>query len=171
MPGWSAAIVNAEPILRLPVLSQVPSLGRLASALLVSSVLVTATGHASERWATLEAIHQLENPHNSPEPGPCGELGAYQFREATWRMYTNAPFSRALDRRISDTVAVKHYNWIRGELERRGVAPSPYMIALAWNAGVNAAVDDNPPSTSADYATRAANIVAELQGRQLADSR
>jgi hypothetical protein len=75
----------------------------------VAAVLMATPARASERWATLEAIHQLENPSNSEQPGALGELGAYQFREDTWKMHTTAPFSRALDRRSSDAVAVKHY--------------------------------------------------------------
>jgi hypothetical protein len=146
-------------------------LPRLASAVVVSSLLLAAQGRASERWATLEAIHELENPRDLPEPGQCGELGAYQFREQTWRMYTQAPFSRALDRRSSDAVAVKHYNWLKAELGRRGVAATPYRIALAWNGGINAALDPNPPAAAVDYATRAANVAADIEGKELADAR
>src|SRR4051812_4322770 len=69
--------------------------------------MAAATAHASIRWATLEAIHQLENPHNLTRPGPFGELGAYQFRSSTWQMHTKTPFERALDRQTSDTIAVR----------------------------------------------------------------
>jgi hypothetical protein len=123
---------------------------------------------ASERWATLEAIHQLENPQNSPEPGTCGELGAYQFREETWKMHTTAPFSRALDRRASDAVAVKHYEWIKGELERRGMVATPYRIALAWNGGIKAVFLDHPPAAVVDYASRAANLAEYFEQTEMA---
>ena len=86
-------------------------------------------------------------------------------------MYTRAPFSHALDRRSSDAVAIKHYNWLKSELERRGVAASPYRIALAWNGGIGAVLDEHPCPAAVDYATRAANITAELENRQLADAR
>jgi len=148
-----------------------PLLGRLAAVFVLSSLLLAAKGRASERWATLEAIHELENPRNVSEPGQCGELGAYQFREQTWRMYTQAPFSRALDRRASDAVAVKHYNWIKAELGRRGVDSSPYRIALAWNGGISAVFDPNPSAAAMDYASRAANIAADIESKELADSR
>jgi hypothetical protein len=156
-----------RPLATIPA----PLLARLASVFVLSSLLLAAQGRASERWATLEAIHELENPRNVAEPGQCGELGAYQFREQTWRMYTQAPFSRALDRRSSDAVAVKHYNWIKAELERRGVEPSPYRIALAWNGGIGAVFDAHPPAAAADYASRAANIAADIESKELADSR
>ncbi len=124
---------------------------------------------ASERWATLEAIHQLENPRNSSRPGPFGELGPYQFREEVWRMHTSAPFRRALDRNASDQVAVKHYEWIKAQLHNHGVPATPFNIALAWNGGIGAAVGEHPPAEAVDYATRAANLTAQFQG-QLADA-
>lgn len=143
-------------------------MARVASAVVVVCMLVAANARASERWATLEAIHQLENPNNTDTPGALGELGPYQFRESTWRHYTTAPFSQALDRRVSDAVAVKHYNWLKDELQKRGVAPTPYAIALAWNGGMRAALSDNPPAAAADYAERAANLAAEFEKSKVA---
>lgn len=131
-------------------------------------LLSACPARASERWATLEAIHQLENPGNSETPGSLGELGPYQFREQTWRMHTTAPFSRALDKRSSDAVAVKHYDWIRTELERRGIEATPYRIALAWNGGMRAVVGDHPPSVALDYASRAANLASYYERSELA---
>jgi hypothetical protein len=127
--------------------------------------------HASERWATLEAIHQLENPGDTAEPGALGELGPYQFREDTWKMHTAAPFSRALDRRSSDAVAVKHYEWIKAELEHRGVVATPYRIALAWNGGIRAVFVEHPPAVAVDYASRAANLAAYFEKSEVADAR
>ncbi len=148
-----------------------PLAAALAPVLVVSCLLAATQARASERWATLEAIHQLENPRDTEEPGSRGELGAYQFREQTWRMHTRAPFSRALDRRSSDAVAVKHYDWIKSELDRRGIAATPYRIALAWNGGIGAVMGRNPPASAADYASRAANIAEELEKSELADAR
>jgi hypothetical protein len=144
------------------------TLARLGAALVVGVVVISLPARASERWATLEAIHQLENPRDSEAPGSCGELGAYQFRETTWKMHTEAPFTRALDRRSSDAVAVKHYDWIKAELEKRGVAATPYNVALAWNGGIKAVFDPHPPAVAVDYANRAANIASVLEKSQLA---
>ena len=130
--------------------------------------LAAGPAWASERWATLEAIHQLENPGNSETPGSLGELGPYQFREETWRMHTTAPFSRALDKRSSDAVAVKHYDWIKSELERRGIEATPYLIALAWNGGMRAVMEEHPPSVALDYASRAANLADYFERSELA---
>lgn len=146
-------------------------LARIAAVFVLALAVFSVHARASERWATLEAIHQLENPRDSDEPGSYGELGAYQFREETWKMHTQAPFSRALDRRSSDVVAVKHYEWIKSELERRGIAVTPYRIALAWNGGIRAVLTDHPPAGVVDYASRAANLAAQLERTQLADAR
>lgn len=123
------------------------------------------TASASSRWATLEAIHKLENPQNSPRPGRHGELGAYQFRSATWRMHTTMPFSQAIDRASSDVVAVKHYEWIKRSLEEARVAPTPYNIALAWNGGIGAVIAGRSPRVSHDYAQRATNLARLFDDR------
>jgi hypothetical protein len=151
--------------------ARAPILACVASVFIVSSALFGAQARASERWATLEAIHQLENPHNTSEPGQYGELGPYQFRESTWRMYTQAPFSQALDRRTADVVAVKHYNWLKAQLESHGLAATPYRIALAWNSGIGAVVAGSSTAASEDYASRAANIAGELETREVVDLR
>lgn len=125
------------------------------------------SARAESRWATLEAIHTIENPHNSTRMGPHGELGAYQFREGTWHMYTTIPFSRALDRKTSDQVAVKHYEWIKHQLEVAGVPGSAYNIALAWNGGLDAVVNGHSPRVSHDYAERVVNLATTYDRRSL----
>jgi hypothetical protein len=117
---------------------------------------------AASRSATLEAIHKLENPRNSPKPGKHGELGAYQFRSATWRMHTTVPFQHALDRGTSDAIAVKHYEWIKRGLQAARVPATPYYIALAWNGGLSAAISGRSPRVAHDYAERAANLASAL---------
>lgn len=128
------------------------------SAALAVLVCLTSAAHATSRWATLEAIHQLENPTDSSRPGPCGELGAYQFRETVWHKYTSAPFSRALDRATADRIAVRHYEWLKQELTRGGFEASAYNIALAWNSGVRAALRDTSPDCARNYARRASTL-------------
>jgi hypothetical protein len=157
---------HLQPLLRL----RAARIAGILPMIFAAALFFPTKAHASERWATLEAIHQLENPQDSSEPGTNGELGAYQFREDTWKMHTSAPFRRALDRRASDVVAVKHYEWIKCELERRGVAPTPYRIALAWNGGIGAVFLDNPPASAVDYAARAANLAAFFEKNALANS-
>ena len=96
------------------------------AALLVTVFLAPGQAQTASRWATLEAIHNLENPQNLPRPGARGELGAYQFRASTWQMHTNTPFSSAIDRQASDDVARLHYEYLRKGLEAAGI---PYAVA------------------------------------------
>lgn len=140
------------------------ALVRIATTLCAFLLLSVTSAMASIRWATLEAIHQLENPSNSPRPGPFGELGAYQFRATTWRMHTKTPFSQALDRQTSDAVAVQHYEWLKRGLEEARIPATPYNIALAWNGGLSAVIAGNSPRIAHDYAKRAANLAAVFNG-------
>lgn len=136
-------------------------LGCLMAGLLLVLAVVPSAG-AGERWETLQAIHWVENPHNSPRPGPCGELGAYQFRESTWRMHTQVPFRQAIERTHSDAVAVRHYEWIRRGLVRAGLPVTPYNVALAWNGGLAATVRGRVSAATRNYAERVSNLAAQL---------
>ena len=142
--------------------------------LLLLSVLCLCLGlnslSAGERWETLQAIHWVENPHDSPKAGPCGELGAYQFREKTWRMHTPVPFKLAIDRSHSDAVAVRHYEWIKRGLVRAGLPVTPYNVALAWNGGLAATVRGRVPDATRKYAERVNNLALQLgQARVVQD--
>ena len=77
-------------------------------------------------------------------------------------MYTAAPFSAALDRSASDAVAIKHYEWIKTALERESMPATPYLIGLAWNGGLEAAIRGNSPRAARDYAQRVENLAASL---------
>jgi hypothetical protein len=123
---------------------------------------------ASERWETLQAINWVENPYNSPKAGPGGELGPYQFRPATWRMYTRKPFALAVERQHSDDVAVRHYEWIKRSLLSSGIDPTPFYIALAWNAGLGQVVNGRAPASAYQYASQVNNLVGVLKARQVA---
>lgn len=157
---------------KIPVLTSAAAryVRRLGVCVAVLSLGVSVS-HASSRWATLEAIHQLENPRNLTRPGPFGELGAYQFRAATWRMHTTMPFERALDRQMSDRVAVKHYEWLKRGLEAARVPATPYNIALAWNGGLSAAINGRSPLAARVYADRVTNLLSVIAANaQLADA-
>jgi len=134
----------------------------------ISFMARPTTARAAERWETLQAIHMVENPTNSQRFGPHGELGPYQFRRSTWRMYTKKSFYAALDRQESDRVAVKHYEWIREGLVRNGIEPSPYHIAEAWNAGLQAAINRHIGAASRSYAERVNSLAQDLSRHQVA---
>ncbi len=120
---------------------------------------------ADDRWETLRAINWVENPTNHTRTGRFGELGPYQFRPTTWRMHTKRPFSQAVQREAADEVAVKHYEWIKRNLERAGVDASSFNIAMAWNSGVNNVLKGRVPTVSYDYATRVTNLVQTFKHR------
>jgi len=140
--------------------------------LLVAVALVSFASRlgAAEQWETLQAIHLIENPHNSSQPGAHGELGAYQFRQSTWRMHSRRPFRNALVRAHADAVAVAHYDWLSRQLRHNGIAPTSYNIALAWNAGIGAVVSGRAPRASREYAQRVVNIARDLERATVAAS-
>ena len=146
---------------------------RALRALLFAPVLtvLSPAAHAAQtaaRWATLEAIHNLENPYDRSTPGPYGELGPYQFREATWRQYSHEPFRHALNRCSSDQVAIACYERLKSVLAQHGYPATAYNIALAWNGGIGAVLGRHPSHAARDYAERAANLAADYQRSMVA---
>lgn len=125
---------------------------------------------ASGRAETLQAIRSVENPRNTMRPGRFGELGPYQFRAATWRMHTTVPFSRAVEEDAAQTVAIRHYEWIRRGLVRNGVDATPYNIALAWNNGLSAVVRGRTSASARNYAERVDNLVQDMKVSRLAST-
>jgi hypothetical protein len=141
----------------------------LVGALLASTgFAATAQASTASRAETLNAIHHVENPLNSTRPGKFGELGAYQFRRGTWRMHTDVPFERALDRVQSEEVAIRHYEWLRRGLARNGFPQTPYYIALAWNGGLSSVIRNRSSRAARDYAERVNNLVVDLKTNRLA---
>jgi len=139
--------------------------GLLSLLLVLEGFFSPVRAEASDRWEVLQAIHWVENPDNSPAPGPYGELGAYQFRRSTWKSHTTKPFEYAREREHSDEVAIKHYEWLKRGFERAGLSATPYRIALAWNAGLTATLSGRVPTVTHQYATRVTNIVESLKQR------
>jgi hypothetical protein len=138
--------------------------------LLVFVLTLSSKAWADDRWETLRAINWVENPTNHTRMGRFGELGPYQFRPGTWRMHTRKPFQMAIQREAADEVAVKHYEWIKRNLEKAGVDASPFNIAMAWNTGVDNVITGHAPSVSYNYAERVVNLVQSFhrQARETA---
>jgi hypothetical protein len=136
--------------------------------LVAAGLFFTSQVGASDRWETLRAINWVENPNNHTQVGRFGELGPYQFRPTTWRMHTDKPFRLATQREAADEVAVKHYEWIKRSFERAGIAPNPFNIAMAWNAGVEAVISGRVPTVSYEYAQRVTNLVESFKARSRA---
>jgi hypothetical protein len=140
---------------------------RLFAAAICAFGALAVSSKAQSRWATLQAIHSLENPTNRRTPGPCGELGAYQFRATTWHQYSQRPFSLALNREASDEVAIRYYTWLKTQIERAGYPATSYNIALAWNGGLSA-ISGRATRAVRDYAQRASNLAADYDQRTAA---
>jgi hypothetical protein len=81
-------------------------------------------------------------------------------------MHTDKPCRLAVQRDTSDEIAVKHYEWIKRNFERAGVAVNPFNIALAWNCGVDAVISGRAPSASYGYAERVNNLVETFRERR-----
>jgi hypothetical protein len=120
------------------------------------------TGQASTN-AVLSGIRIVETQDQlHPPRGKLGERGPYQFRRSTWRMHTSSSFELAENREVANTVAKRHYAWIEAQLRENGIEASPYNVAVAWNAGVNAVIRGAAPSVSHDYASRVINIASTI---------
>lgn len=130
-----------------------------------------AEARADGRAETLQAIRAVENPRGTLRPGRHGELGPYQFRSGTWRMHTRKDFSRAIDPRLAEEVAVRHYEWLSRGLRRHGLPVTPYNIALAWNGGLTATIRGRAPAAAHDYATRVSNLAHEFDAARIASTR
>ncbi len=113
--------------------------------------------------ATLMAIEEIENAKNG-EIGRRGERSSFQFLRSVWRKYSSKPFSMASKltpeaKAEQLRVAYAHYQWITENIEN----PTPYRIALAWNAGVGAVNRNQLPNQSVAYATRVFNMFHEIK--------
>jgi len=85
-------------------------------------------------------------------------------------MYSRRPFYEAVNRQYSDEVAIKHYEWLKEGLARAGIAATPYNIAMAWNAGLDAVIGHHVPSASHGYAEQVSNIAAEVKRNEVASA-
>lgn len=132
---------------------------------LVGSGLVATADAGTDRAEVLRAINWVENPTNHTRPGAHGELGPYQFRAKTWQLHTRKSFHLAVIREHADEIAVKHYEWIKRGLERAGIDPNPFNIAMAWNSGLGSVVNGKVPAVTYNYAQRVSNLV-ETQRQQ-----
>jgi hypothetical protein len=115
---------------------------------------------AVERQRLLSAIAQVETgttDTNRPSRrvGRGGERSAWQISADNWSRYTRAPFIDAsLDARLASTVASLHMEWLVNQLLRAGMDPTPYALALAWNAGPTGVTRHRAPAAAHAYAVR-----------------
>ncbi|HYF52633.1 MAG TPA: hypothetical protein VEA41_00050, partial [Salinarimonas sp.] len=91
--------------------------------------------------------------------GGAGERGPWQIREAVWVQHMEGrPFTHARQEKAARECALRHLRWLQGELERRGVAPMPFNLAAAWNAGVGGYTRGQAPVRAYEYASDVENL-------------
>lgn len=94
---------------------------------------------ALDHPAMLEAIRLKEN---TTKRGAAGELGPYQMMPKTVR---DAGGYNKLS-------AAFHLRWLERQLKARGADPSPFNLALCWNAGLERATGGQAKEISYHYA-------------------
>lgn len=100
-------------------------------------------------------IIQVEGVKSQGDVGPNGERGWERLTLAVWSQHSTLPFARAsIDAVESRRVCLAHLRWIARYLEN----PTPYRVALAYNAGLGAVKRLSIIQTQASYASRASNL-------------
>jgi len=132
----------------------------ILTLLFAGTVCVAGRASTNDVLCGIRIVETQDQLH--PPRGKLGERGPYQFRRSTWRMHTSSSFELAENREVANTVAKRHYAWIEDQLRTNGIESSPYNVALAWNAGVNAVIRGTAPAVAYDYATRVVNVANAL---------
>jgi hypothetical protein len=121
------------------------------------ALALCAVSHAADR-RILHAIREAEGVKDPARRGPAGELGFYRITPGVWVQHTSAAFDRAAsDHLLEERIAIRHLDWLERELVRGGHVPTPFRLALAWNAGLEGS--NRAPASAVDYARRVANLV------------
>jgi hypothetical protein len=151
----------------------------LATLILVFSVIGVRSAHARSAKQkqreivdldrVLEAIRSVEH-WDGRSVGASGERGPWQMTRDTWRQFSHHPFHWAGGRgkwffEEQRAVAYRYLLWIETQFEHANHPITPYSLALAWTAGVNAVLHNEPrrPSRAKhDYAERAENLYRDM---------
>lgn len=128
-------------------------------ALLMFSAAQARADTIGTELRLLSAIREVEAVKKPATPGPAGELGYFRLRPQTWRQHTTEPFSRCgRNASLELATAMKHLRWLARGIVAAGQVPTPYRLALAWNAGLEATRLHRVPAPAHDYAARVVNI-------------
>ena len=125
-------------------------------ALLLFILACTAAYSQTNYDVLVDSISQVESPQG--KMGKAGERTTFQFTRAVWKQHSTLPFVQSQQNPVeARRVAIAHCQW----LSRNVYSPTPYRIALAWNAGATAANRNSVNRRQADYARRVVNIYEE----------
>jgi hypothetical protein len=91
------------------------------------------------------------------QPGPVGELSAYQLTERVWRQQmAPRPFSEARDPALARACAVKHVRWLIAQIQGRGLIITPQRVATCWHYGITWA------GRRTEWGMEAANLYSDI---------
>jgi hypothetical protein len=96
--------------------------------------------------ALLRAIAEVETG-NHPRTGRAGERGVHQMGPAA---------------RSDHATPLAHLHWLVTTLRAGGEIPTPFVLALAWNAGATAVLEGRTTARQRDYAARVRNLYEEF---------
>ena len=103
-------------------------------------------------------IRHVERATGSTATGRAGERGPYQLTRAVWSQHTTLPYSLADDEPTARIIAVTHLSWLAEQLAAHGLEATTYNLALAYNAGLTAAVHGRAKERQKAYAQRVTNL-------------
>ena len=122
---------------------------------LIALLLLAAPFCKADDRALLRAIAHVEN-HKWSDAG-----GKYAIRYAVWSDRTDLPYRLASQERFATPVAISHLNWLRAGLKRKGIVPTPYVLAGCWRSGFERWTSGKAPASHRDYAARVRNLYEE----------
>lgn len=143
---------------------------QMKKLLILSSFVFTFFGEVKANEINyntmLDSIIPVEGVPYYSFRGKRGERSPLQFTYKTWKQHTNKPFSWASNpqyKEFTREIGIKHLKWLHNNIEN----PSPYRLALAWNAGLTAVNRGNLIESHFDYAERVRNIYNEKINKKL----
>lgn len=83
--------------------------------------------------------------------------GGLQFTKTTWYDYTALPYAKAKDKETATLVAHRLLSEAGTWMERRGMEPTAYLLALCWRYGFQGMLQ-RKDRTDIDYAVRVQNL-------------
>lgn len=113
-------------------------------------LIVASTNHRGDQ-VFFQAIAAAENTPTGH--GRLGEQTPLQFHPQTIEQYMPG-FHGELTPAQGRELGRKHLTWLRFELARSGVDPSPFNLALAWNCGLDRTLRGRAPEASFAYARK-----------------
>lgn len=106
---------------------------------------------ATEHARLADSIRAVEGWRG--RDGAAGERGPYQLTAAVWALHNpGRPFALARQEGPARACALKHLAWLSLELGRKGVDPSAFNVAAAWNAGLEGYTTGRAPVRAYLYA-------------------